>query len=924
MRLPAILALCSALLAADPVTGYPTRDGALVLSDGAGPLLELTPVAWGPNWGWVGWKSEIRDDGGATLASLAATLGPDKTPITLQVRAARSGPRQLSVTATFAAARAGACTLVVLGVKPGERYHGAGMAAVGAGGAAQARDVPFGRDPLGSAVTTLRLGADAAATGLTFAAPAEIQADGQGRLILAAGAFQPGERSVSFTVDLPGDLTWYPTPAATPDPPGFERWFAWQPQHALDDQGALGMRDWLDPIVAPVRADGDALRAGGGPVRMWGLNVCYASCAPPQALAERRAKLYAKYGFNAVRLHKYADGPGWAGIQSRESFAAFDPAGLERMDYFVAKLKEQGIRIKLSPTFGIQLGAGDRAAVPWMDELGRLDPQRADGRVRAAHGCVWFSRELQDLQIRQTVELLRHRNPHTGLTYAEDPAVLVVEFYNEDSALFYGTMERLRKVPTLRRYAAEAFSDWLARRYRDEAGLLAAWGEGALNSFAAEGIAGESLAQRSIVPAGNPWFYDPDQLAGSQRAKARRLHDTMLFLAEVQQGFWTRFAAAVREAGYRGEVLASNWHAGRAFSHFYNLHSDAQVGMVDRHNYFGGRGSMLASAGSGMLSSGLCQVAGRPFSLSEWIHTRPNEYGAEGPAIIGAYGMGLQGWDVSFMFENGDDGAFRPVLGKEEWDVMAPHILGLQPLVARQVLRGDVAPAQQVAALRVHVPSLQQGRLGFADQAAAQGDVKTADSSAVPARALAVARCQVEFTDTPEPTPVFDLAPFATDGALVSSTGQLRWYEGTAAASGSFTIDSPATKAVVGFAQGRRFELGGWSIASNTPFAAIYVTAAGRDDRDLATAPRILIGAVARARNTGMKLLDGRILEAGTSPVLMEPVQAEIGVPGGRSLALRALDHDGRRSGEPRPVRGGTVAIDAAADRTIYWELSAE
>lgn len=923
MRRTLLMALlASAICAADPITGYPTRDGVLVASDAAGALLEIAPMAWGPNWGWTGWKSDIRDEGGATVASLGAALGPDKTPVTLTLRAAKSGPRQLSVTATFAASRPGACTLVVLALNPGERYRGTATAMVTESGVQQPRDVPFGREALGKAVSGLRLGAAGEAATLAFASAAEIQADGAARVVLAAGSFPAGERSLSFTVDLPGDLSWYPTASVIPDPPGFDRWFAWTPQHALDDQGVLGMKGWLDPIAAPAKSEGDALSVGGKPARMWGLNVTYSSCAPPKELAERRAKLYAKYGFNAVRLHKYADGPGWAGIQSKESFAELDPAGLDRMDYFVAKLKEQGIRVKLSPTFGIQLGAGDRAAVPWMDEIGKLDA-RPDARVRAAHGSVWFSRELQDLQIRQTLAVLKHRNPHTGLTYAEDPAVLVVEFYNEDCALFFGTMDKLRKMPTLRRYAAEAFSDWLAARYKDEAGLVAAWGEGALNSFVPEGITGESLAKRSIVPAGNPWFYDPDQLAGSQKAKAKRLFDTMRFLYETQNAFYARFAAAVREAGYSGEVLASNWHAGRAFSHYYNLHSDALVGMVDRHNYFGGSGSMLASAGSGILSSGLCQVAGRPFSMSEWIHGRPNEYGAEGPAILGAYGMGLQGWDVSFMFENADDGGFRQLVGKEEWDVMAPHILGLQPLVARQVLRGDVAASTQVAALKVHVPSLQQGQLGFSDQAAAQGDVKSVDSSAVPARALAVARCVVDFTAKAEATPAFDLAPFTRDGALVSSTGQLRWYEGRTSASGCFTIDAPATKAVVGFAQGRRFELGGWTITPRSPFAAIYITAGGREDRGLDAASSILIGAVARSRNTGMKLMDGRILELGRSPVLMEPVAVDISVPAGRNLVLRALDQDGRRSGEARPVQGAALSLDAAADRTIYWELSA-
>lgn len=923
MRLPTALAciLSTCLAAADPITGCPTPQGGLMLLDAGGPLLEVAPIAWGPKWGWTGLKTDLSERDGGTSAALSGTLGNGGPPIRIALEARRSGARQLTIDASLTAERDGGSTLVVLALSPGKRYA---QATVTEAGAPVARAVPFGREALGNAVSALRLGDGEGALSIASANAVEIQADGAARLVLGKEQLTGGAtRTVHLVIDLPGDLTWYPTPAAVPAPAGFEGWFAWKPESAHDDQGALGMKDWMTPITESVTDTGDHLQVGGKPATFWGLNVCYSSCAPAKDLAERRAKMYAKYGVNAVRLHKYADGPGWAGIQSENSFAEFDAAALDRMDYFVAKLKEQGIRVKLSPTFGIQMGAGDRAAVPYLDEFGKLGNGKG-ARVRAAHGAVWLGHELQDLQIRQTVGLLKHVNPYTGLSYAADPAVLVVEMYNEDSALFFGTMGMLQKSATLRKQAGEAFGDWLRARYTDEAGLTRAWGAGAVGSFVAEGFKDESWAARTIVPAGNPWFYDPEQLAGSQAPKAQRLHDTMLFLYERQNAFWDRFQAAMREAGYKGEVLASNWIAGRGFSHLYNLHSDARIGIVDRHNYFGGPGSMLEQAGKGILSIGMCQVANRPFSVSEWITTRPNEWAAEGPAIIGAYGMGLQGWDVSFAFQNGDDGRYSDRIGRDEWDVVSPLFLGMFPAVSRQVLRGDVAESKLQAPLRVHVPSLRAGKLGFDDRSTAQGDVKTSTTTTVPAAALAVARVAVEFTDSQQETPAFHLAAHRTDGALVSSTGQLRWYEGTTATSGLFTIDTAATKAVVGFAGGRTFQLGGATIAAQTPFAAIYLTALGRDDHDLATAPRILVTAVARAWNTGMRMLDGRVLVAGAAPILMEPVKARITLPGSRKLTVTALDHDGRRTATTVPVEGSTFTIDGASAKTIHWEVVAE
>jgi hypothetical protein len=78
---------------------------------------------------------------------------------------------------------------------------------------------------------------------------------------------------------------------------------------------------------------------------------------------------------------------------------------------------------------------------------------------------------------------------------------------------------------------------------------------------------GESLANNSVLPLGNPWFWDPDQLNGSQKPRRQRLLDTLQFLTMLQDEFYARYSKAMRDAGYEGEVVSSNWQAGRGFSH---------------------------------------------------------------------------------------------------------------------------------------------------------------------------------------------------------------------------------------------------------------------------------------------------------------------------------------------------------------------
>jgi hypothetical protein len=716
--------------------------------------------------------------------------------------------------------------------------------------------------------------------------------------------------------------------AAAPD-----GWYEFKPENDTGPS-AIGMQDWLQKPAGRhgrITREGGRLIYHGKPIKLWGLNLSFSACAPEKELAERRAAFYAKFGVNGVRLHKFADGSGWAGIQSADSAAEYDPEGLDRMDYLVAKLKDAGIYTKLSAHFGtIKMGPADRRDVPYLDEFGDFDGRK--NRVSAPHSALFYSPELQTLHIRQIVNLLRHRNPYTGLTYADDPAICAIEIINEQSILFYTSMGPLQKSPTLRRQVAERFSDWLKEKYGSHQGLVKAWGEKALGSFQSEfaEAVGEHLDKRSVLPLGNPWFWDPKQLAGTQAFRRQRLLDSLRFLYELQCQAYDRYVAAVRGAGYEGEIIGSNWQAGRALSHYANLHTDYRVGLIDRHNYFGGRrrgakefnnGSMLVRAGSGTLSSGMQQVVDRPFMLSEWIHVFPNEWGAEGPAIIGAYGLGLQGWDVSYLFQNRDEGGFSRIVGGQAWDVTAPQVFGVFPALARQVLRGDVAESDVLAVRNVHLPSLFEGKLGFDDTVVQGYDDKELDSSKVPARALAAARCVIDFTDTDQPTPVFRLDRYEKDGAIVSSTGQLRWYEAREGTTGGyFTMNTPGTRAVVGFAAEKRCDLGTVTIAPQSRFGAIYVTAQEQDG-DVDSSRNLLVVAVARARNTGMKLNaeENQLLERGQAPVRMEPVVASIRIdrPGTPKVIL--LDHDGRPTGRTLDVRGGSFTIDGTRDKTPYY-----
>lgn len=916
-------------------TGFPLSGAETIVCRGAEPYLSMRFTGFGPNWGWLGFsKADVKAAGEACLMSAEDSHLPGGASVAWRVTVTHPAPGRLVYDAALEGNKESAITMMDAAVTVDRlAFAGGKVELTFAGGVVRTYPYPWDKalstgEERGRKVTRLAfVTAQGARTLLTLDPAVEVLSDGEIRIAVARNRLPAGTTRLKMVLDLPGEALFYRVPAEVPQEPGFNDWYPFIPGHDHARPAAFSMTDWLEKPAGKhgrVTMEGSMLKYNGQALRLWGLNDTYRGCAPAKALAETQAVFYAKYGANAVRLHKYADGPGWAGILASNSVQAFDPEKLDRMDYFVAKLKEQGIFIELSSNFMLKLGPADRARVPYFDEL-KDAAGTARGWKIADIGALFLGHELQELQIEQLVRLLRHRNPYSGLTYADDPVVACVEMYNEDDALWFGVQGQLQK-PTLRKRAGELFTGWLRQKYQTREALLHAWGEKALNSFVTEGVTDESWEGNRILPVGNPWFYEREQLEGSQQFRRQRLLDTMAFLHELQNAFYTRFQRAVREAGYPGAMVASNWQAGMGVAHYYNLHTDSLFGIVDRHNYFGGGGpviensSMLATPGSGIFSTGLQQVEGRPFMLSEWIHVNPNEWTVEGVAIIGAYAMGLQGWDASFIFQNGDEGGIRNRF-KDPFQVDKPTAIGVFPFIARQVLRGDVKESALVIPRYVDMASLAQGKLGFTDKVVQQGDVKSFDNDMTPGKALAVGRCVAVFGNAPQDTPRFDLAAHSRDGVYFSSTGQLEWHEGQSSLDGFITINTPGTKAVVGFAKGRVCELGDVVLQPECRYGAIYLTAAGKD-QSLASDKRLLVLAMARVRQTGSKIFADRyILDQGTEPFVLEPVKVLITMKRAGPATLIPLDHSGFRTAKRIPLGVGPFVIDTAQEKTPYYEI---
>jgi hypothetical protein len=920
--LATLLILTSAAPAAERWSALINPDNSLAfgfLRDGR-PVFHVALGGWGPQWAWVGVQARQKAEDGRLAVKVPFVVNQDRGEvIDVRFQASQPAARKVAFRYDLESARDVPLTLLIAGIN--FEAHGSQGTLVLTHTDGKQTKMPLPVRGIRSAPATGQAEfafSEGGPVTLQLDPPCPIAFDNGMRVVLAADRFRQGKRSVTLTLSFPTDVAFLATQA---DLDKFSRtlagpdWFAFRPGKDVVP-GVIDVDRWLDRPAGKhggVRMvkDGFAFE-DGSPVKFWGVNLSYTASAPDKATADFTAARFAKYGVNAVRMHKFSYPTNQMGIGDPDDSTRMDSKGLDRLDYFSAKLKEHGVYFGWSHTYGFHVVPGDRKRLLAYDEI-------AKNLKGNTYAFIHFAEDVQDLMIDMVVNLLKHKNPYTGRTYAEEPALCFIELQNEDDIFFYTSEGAFNACPTYRKKFLERFAAWLKERYGSQEKLRAAW-EGALRP-------GEALAEANIVPQLNPWFFGEDHLPGQKGGARRRLLDTAAFLHHVQDRFYGRFVKAIRAAGYRGPLNGSPWQAPSMVPHYYNLYSDYQVGYIDRHNYFDGAGpdmfaSMLTRPGSGYFGSGLQQVIDRPFGLSEWIHVYPNVYSAEGPAILAAYGMGLQGWDASYEFQSqAARRTFGGIAGNFPWGVWeadVPTSLGQFPALARMIYRGDVKEGEVISVRRVSPADLAEGRFSFSDKVEQHGDVKSFGGT-VPPESLAAGRVVVEFTDKSQPSLLPDMSRYRHGSVIKSVTGQLAW---DTSGQGFFTVNTPGTKAVVGFAGGKEQTLGDVKVRLETPFASLFLTAL-EPGADLASGKRALLTVLARQSNTGFTYFapDNRVLNNGGPPILLEPVKATVTIAGRRIDSVNVLDHDGRRTGRTLAVTDGRFTLDGAKDKAIYYEV---
>ena len=170
--------------------------------------------------------------------------------------------------------------------------------------------------------------------------------------------------------------------------------------------------------------DDGHLYAADKRIRIFGTNL---SSFPPVEEAEYWAKTIAAQGYNCIRFH-HTDSD-WAECffthDKSWKKVIFDENSFERFDKFFYELKKAGVYSNINLLTGRTIRPDEQNGLP--KELNKV----ADWKDQHCYG-FWNELARED-QRKYAEKILNHKNPYTGLTYAEDPAVAFVEINNENS-----------------------------------------------------------------------------------------------------------------------------------------------------------------------------------------------------------------------------------------------------------------------------------------------------------------------------------------------------------------------------------------------------------------------------------------------------------------------------------------------------------
>lgn len=307
-----------------------------------------------------------------------------------------------------------------------------------------------------------------------------------------------------------------------------EGWFAFEPDRDPYTASPIDMRRLNEKSAG----DGGFIQVKNGsfvhgktgqPVRFWGVNTNVEMAKMDSASVDAFARFLAKHGVNIVRLH--------GGAWKRDAIHEIDQEYLDKLCYFVAAMKKQGIYVSLSIYFPLWLNLTEKDGF-------------AGYKGQVPFSLLFFNPQFQDLYRGWWKTLLTARNPILNNKLCDEPAIAFLEIINEDSYLFW-TFKPYESIPAPQMEILEKlFGDWLTKKYGSIDQAFAAWGKSKGNVRGDETAAGRV----GFMPLYNIFTN-----------KTLRGQDTAEFLTQNQREYFEKTIQYLKkDLGFKGCVYASN------------------------------------------------------------------------------------------------------------------------------------------------------------------------------------------------------------------------------------------------------------------------------------------------------------------------------------------------------------------------------
>jgi hypothetical protein len=606
-----------------------------------------------------------------------------------------------------------------------------------------------------------------------------------------------GRQHYVATLSLSGDVELAPTPLERYGPADYRAW----PSGILNPAVAPVDLSFLNAPEAPAgkrgflaaRADALVFEDGTG-ARFWGTNLTASALfGTSKANVKQQAHRLSALGFNLVRIHHHdsdwVDPNIFGDLKSRGTHA-LDAAMLEKLDWWIKCLKEEGIYVWIDLQVGRRLLAAD--GITDFAEISK------GGTAADLPGYNYVNDSIRAAMKRFDEMYLNHENRYTALRYKEDPAIAAILITNENDLThhFGNALLPDKGVP---KHAAIYMRE--ARDFGHAHGL----------------------AEEQVWRA---WEEGPSKI----------------FLNDLEQRFDVDMIAHLRALGVRVPIVpTSSWGEDPLSS----LPALTLGDLIDVHTY-GGEGELEKNPQLGATLvdwMAAAHVAGKPVSVSEWgvdSHGSAAADRADMPLYV-ASSAALQGLSAVMFF------AYSQEAFSDSWSSPSifhayndPALMASLPAAALLFRQGHV---REAATTYVFTP----GRDLFTRSISPATSV--ALRTAAERGRLLIAMPQVPelpwLRKSPVPSgatlisdPLQSLLPVGAAEA-VSDNHELRrnWDQGT------FTIDTPRTQAAMGWIGGKSIALPDVDIAVSTRNAVVAVQSLDGDPISQSRSIMISIGA---------------------------------------------------------------------------------